>query len=391
MAAAREVKAGGLGDQFPVDVFQAGGGTSVNMNLNEVITNRALELLGHRRGEYDRLHPNDHVNMSQSSNDTFPTAAHVATVWYADDLLGELDGTALSLRAKAEEFGDLVKVGRTHLRDALPVTLGGELAAYATALERSGDRIRQRRSDLLAVPLGGTAVGTGANTPDGYRRLAVSLLSEEASVPLRPSLDGMEGLQSRAQLGALSSSLRELCLEVVRIAGDLTLLSSGPVAGLGEISLPPVQPGSSIMAGKVNPSVPECVTMVCFHVLGLDAAVAWGVQAGQLELNAMVPLIAHDVLESEHILVAAMGVLRERCLDGITAHPERMSGPLERDPVLSTLLIPRIGYRRAAEVMKEASSSGWTVKETVVRRGFLSEEEVEELLAKHRHVPVMPR
>ncbi|HUK38886.1 MAG TPA: lyase family protein, partial [Methanomicrobiales archaeon] len=273
-AAAAEVAAGKFADQFPVDVFQAGAGTSFNMNVNEVIANRALEVLGRRRGEYEFLGPNDHVNLSQSSNDTFPSASHLAVIGEADRLLDRLRALALALERKGEEFRAFPKTGRTHLMDALPVTLGDEFRAYGSAVTRSAMRIRERRNGLLEIPLGGTATGTGAGSPPGFRDTVIRHLSRLTGLPLFSALDSLEALQSRSQMAAFSGALRELAQELVRIANDLRLMGSGPTSGLDEIVLPAVQPGSSIMPGKVNPVMAECLDMVGFQVIGNDAALS---------------------------------------------------------------------------------------------------------------------
>jgi aspartate ammonia-lyase len=378
--AADDVLGGRLADQFVVDVFQAGAGTSFNMNMNEVLANRALELVSRPKGDYAFIGPNDHVNMSQSSNDTFPTACHLAVVFAANRLLPLLAGLAASFENKAGEFGAIPKVGRTHLTDALPLKLGDEFRAWASSLRRAGERIEQRRIDLLEVAVGGTAVGTGANAPAGYRSLVIAKLSQLTSLALVPARDSFEVLQSRAQLAAFSGALRELAQELGRIANDLRLLASGPLAGLGEISLPAVQSGSSIMPGKVNPSLPECLNMICFQVIGNDLAVSLAAQAGQLELNVFAPVMVHNILNSLRLLTGFLPVLTERCVAGITADAERCRAYLELNPSLVALLAPRIGYLAAADLAREALEKHKPVRQLAVEKGIVSSEQADRLL-----------
>lgn len=377
--AADDVLAGGLADQFPVDVFQAGAGTSTNMNVNEVLANRALELLGRGRGDYAYLNPNDHVNMAQSSNDTFPTACHLAAMLSAQPLEAALGHLAAELRRKAGEFSTVRKTGRTHLMDALPVTLGNEFGAWAGAVERAGERVAQRRADLAEIPIGGTAVGAGQNAHPRFRELAVRKLSELSGLELAQCRDSFEGLQSRAQLTAFSGALKELALELIRMANDLRLLGSGPVAGLGEITLPAVQPGSSIMPGKVNPSLAECLDMVCFQVVGNDTAVALAAQAGQLELNVMTPVIIHNVLESEQLLAGFLPTFTDRCIAGIQADESRCHSYAALNPSLATLLAPRIGHLAAAELAKEALARRIPVARLAIEKGLITESDARAL------------
>ncbi|MDD1718731.1 MAG: aspartate ammonia-lyase [Methanoregulaceae archaeon] len=377
--AADEVLGGLYADQFPVDVFQAGAGTSFNMNINEVIANRALELLGHPRGDYAFLSPNDHVNLCQSTNDTYPTATHIAAISTADHLLRELVLLEDAFLKKGDTFSGIPKVGRTHLMDALPVTLGQEFRAYGTAIGRAAARIRERRNDLLEIPLGGTATGTGANSHPKYRTMVVAELSALTGYSLVPARNSFEALQSRSQLVAFSGALRELALELIRIANDIRLLGSGPEAGLGEIILPAVQPGSSAMAGKVNPVIAECLDMIGFQVLGNDTVIALGAQAGQLELNVMTPVICHNILESVVILSSFLPVFRTGCIDGINADEARCRSYLKGNSMLATLLIPRIGFARAAEIAKESLRSRVQVREIAVREGIVTPEEADTL------------
>jgi aspartate ammonia-lyase len=379
LQAADEALSGRFADQYVVDVFQAGAGTSLNMNINEVLANRALEILGRNRGDYEYLSPHDHVNAGQSTNDTFPTASQIAIIGMADDLLTALQDLAASFEDKGQEFAALRKSGRTHLMDALPLSLGDEFRAYGSALKKAEVRIRQRRDDLLEVALGGTATGTGANAHPGFRSHAISHLADLSGLPLRAAKDPFEALQSRSPMAAFSGSLRELALELVRVANDLRLLSSGPVTGLGEITLPAVQPGSSIMAGKVNPVMAECLDMVAFQVIGNDTAVALAAQAGQIDLNVMTPVMTANILQSLSLLRNFLPVFDERCVTGITADKERLREYLLDNPMLATLLAPRIGYDKAAEIAREAGQMKIPVPELAVRKGILSMEEAREL------------
>lgn len=376
--AADEILEGRLADQFPVDVFQAGAGTSFHMNVNEVLANRALDLLGRKKGDYAYLSPHDHVNRSQSTNDTFPTASHLALVEGSDRLLSVLADLSAAFSHKGAEFRVIPKSGRTHLEDALPVTLGDEFGAYATALDRCAEDIRARRDDLYEIALGSTATGTGATSPPGYRDRVISHLSRLTSLPLKPARDSFEVLQSRSRMASLSGVLRDLSLELVRIANDLRLMGSGPVSGFADITLPAVQPGSSIMPGKVNPVLAECLDMICFQVIGNDAAVALAAQAGQLELNVMIPIMTYDILESLRYLTNFLPVFQKRCVEGIQARRTHLEEVLRRNPSLVTLLSSRIGYIRAAEIAKEALEKGTPVPRLVVEKGFMTEQEAKE-------------
>ena len=377
--AADDILLGLHADQFPVDVYQAGAGTSLNMNVNEVLANLALQKMGWPSGTYDRLSPNDHVNMGQSTNDTFPTACHIAIDRTAEFLLLVLSDLEAELLAKSVQLADVVKPGRTHLMDALPVTLGQEFGGYAMAVQRARERISRCREDLLELPIGGTAVGTGANSDPQFRGMMIDVLSKGCGRPFRPSRDGFEALQSRSQMVAYSSSLKELAIELIRIANDLRLLSSGPTAGIGEIELPAVQPGSSIMPGKVNPVMAECLNMVCFQVIGNDTAVTMAAQAGQLELNVMTPLMVHNILSSQDMLINYLPVFTARCLVDLTADPDRCRNTMMRGPILATFLNRRIGYLRAADVVDEALRTGEKVPDIAVRKGYLTQEEADQL------------
>ncbi len=380
--AAGDVLAGGFEGQFPVDVFQAGAGTSFNMNVNEVLANRALEILGHKKGDYEHLHPNDHVNRSQSTNDTFPTACHLAVVELGIELLRVLRALGEGFMMKADEFSPIMKSGRTHLMDATPVSLGDEFRAYGTAIMRSATRIAQRREDLLELPIGGTATGTGVNAPPLYTEKMVETLARMRGMRFRRAEDPFEMLQSRVHLAAFSCALKECVLELSRIANDLRLLGSGPVSGIAEISLPPVQPGSSIMPGKVNPVMAECLNMICFQVIGNDTTVSLAAQAGQMELNVMTPVMIHNILQSMDLLIHFLPVFKEKCLEGILPHEARCRSFLERNPALATLLSPRIGYLEAAKLAKESYERGMSVQDLAVEKGLVTNEEAVRIFSR---------
>jgi aspartate ammonia-lyase len=378
--AAEEMAAGRFDDQFPVDVFQAGAGTSFHMNVNEVLTNRGLEILGKPRGDYADLSPNDHVNRGQSTNDTFPSAAQVAVLTALRELRGSVTALAESLRKKGDEFGQLPKAGRTHLKDAMPVTLGSEFRAYASALDHVLETLPSIERALGEIPLGGSAVGSGVNSVPGFRAAAVAEYAKLANLPLVVARDPFETMQSRWPLGAASAWLRTLALELARISGDLRLMSSGPATGFDEIRLPEIQPGSSIMPAKVNPSAAECLSMVAFHVVGSDTAAAFAVQAGQLEINVMMPLAAYEVLFSAEILTRYLPVFARSCIDGIVPNPARLEKFLVESAALATVLTPKLGYLKVAEILHAAEKSGRPVKELLVEQGLLTRVEVDDLL-----------
>jgi aspartate ammonia-lyase len=366
--AADEVIAGRWSEQFRLDVFQAGAGTSYNMNVNEVIANRALELLGHERGDYKHLHPNDHVNKAQSTNDTMPTAMRVACLRLLHELLPVLEQLRDALQAKADEFADVVKAGRTHLHDATEMTLGQEFAGYAGNVERARRRLQAVENQLLEVPLGGTAIGTGLNTHPDYARLAVTYLSKITGLFLREAEDRIQSQQSLGDFLALSAALRGLAVELSKIANDLRLLNSGPHTGISEIELPAVQPGSSIMPGKVNPAMAEMLNMVCFHIIGHDTAVMMCAEAGQLELNVMMPYVAYALLESLEVLQKAVRSFTDKCVREIKAHVERCREYAERSVGQAATLNQQLGFMGAAEVAKRAIETGKSVDE-LLREG----------------------
>ena len=378
--AADEVLAGQHRDQFIVDVYQAGAGTSHNMNCNEVLANRANEILGSARGTYQPVHPNDHVNMAQSTNDVIPTAIRLATLATLPRTLAALDQLAASLLAKGVQFDAIVKSGRTHLQDATPIRLGQEFTAYGRTVERHRKKIAAAADWLREIGIGGTAVGTGINAERQYPEMMVHQLQQISGLQLRPGHDRVQLMQSMGDLATISGALRAYVLDLNKIANDIRLLASGPRTGLAEILLPAVQPGSSIMPGKVNPSIAEMVNQVCYQALGLDTTVALAVEAGQLELNVMMPVIAHNIVFALTIVGNASAVLAERCIDGIEADEAQCAYWLERSPALVTALAPKIGYAEAAKLAKEAIATGLTVKELVTKKGLLKGRELDEVL-----------
>jgi fumarate hydratase class II len=365
--AAQEVIDGQWNEQFVVDPFQAGAGTSHHMNINEVIANRATQLLGGNLGEY-RVHPNDHVNMAQSTNDTIPTAIRLGCLWRLDELLAALKDLTGALQAKASEFDDIVKSGRTHLQDAVPVRLGQEFGAYAKAVERDAERIQYAADGLRRLGIGGTAVGSGLNAHPEYHRRMVKKLSELTGLQLNESDNLFESMQSMADAAAFSASMRTLALTLIRIANDFRLLSSGPATGLDEIRLPAVQPGSSIMPGKVNPVMAEMLGMAMFHVIGCDTTVALAAQAGQLELNVMMPVIAHNLFAMMHITINSVRAFTERTVHGLAANRAKAEGWLAQNPIVVTALNPLIGYNQGAELVKEAAARHLTIYDIAMEK-----------------------
>ncbi|MCI4351088.1 MAG: aspartate ammonia-lyase [Thermoplasmata archaeon] len=384
MAAALELADGRHDTDIVVDVFQAGAGTSLHMNVNEVLANRALELMGRARGDYAEVGPNDHPNRGQSTNDTFPSAAQVAILLAFRDLKGAVAQLATSLRTKGAEFAKMPKAGRTHLKDAMPVTLGQEFHAYASVLDHLLEVIPPVELALAEIPLGGSAVGTGINTAPGFRALAVRHYAELAGLPLRSARDPFETMQSRLPMALASSWLRNLATELIRIANDLRLLSSGPATGLDEIRLPEIQPGSSIMPAKVNPSAAECLDMIAFHVIGADHATSLAVQEGQLEINVMMPLATFEIMFSATILTNYLPVFARTCVDGITANSAILEQYLLASTALATILTPRFGYLKVAELIHEAERTGVPVAELLVKKGLMTAPDVEDALGKSK-------
>ena len=367
LKAAEEVVDGQWDDQFVVDPFQAGAGTSHNMNVNEVIANRATQILGGKLGEY-RVHPNDHVNMAQSTNDVIPTALRLGCLWRLDELLAVLKDLSAALQAKAAEFDDVVKSGRTHLQDAVPVRLGQEFGAYAKAVERDAARIQRSAEGLRRLGIGGTAVGSGLNAHPEYHARMVRKLSELTGLTLYESDNLFESMQSMADAVDFSASLRTLALTLIRIANDFRLLASGPSTGLDEIRLPAVQPGSSIMPGKVNPVMAEMLDMSMFHVVGCDTTVGLAAQAGQLELNVMMPIIAHSLFEAMQVTIGAVRAFTLRAVQGVAANREKAAGWLAKNAIVVTALNPLIGYGQGAALVKEALKRDLAICEVAVEK-----------------------
>jgi aspartate ammonia-lyase len=380
VGAADEVLAGRHRDQFVVDVYQAGAGTSHNMNCNEVLANRANELLGGRRGTYAPIHPNDHVNMAQSTNDVIPTAIRIGALMLLTPLTRALDALADAFLEKGKAFDRIVKSGRTHLQDATPIRLGQEFTAWGRTIRRCRDRIEAAADALRDLGIGGTAVGTGLNAERQYPALMVKTLRQNTGLVLRVGEDRVQLMQSLGDVAHVSGALRALAVDLGKIASDLRLLASGPRTGLAEIVLPAVQPGSSIMPGKVNPSIAEMVNQVCYQVMGNDQTVALAAEAGQLELNVMMPVVAHNLFFAMMILTTASRVLAERCVSGIQADEAMCAHWLERSPAVVTALAPRIGYAEAAKLAKEALAKNLTVRQLVQDKGLLAAEEIAAVL-----------
>ena len=378
--AADEVLAGKHREQFLVDVYQAGAGTSHNMNCNEVLANRANEILGGKRGSYTPVHPNDHVNMAQSTNDVIPTAIRLGCLMELGGLEDTFAELAKAFEKKGKEFDDVLKSGRTHLQDAMPIRLGQELDAYAGSLRRGLQRVIEAADYLRDLGIGGSAVGTGVNVEPGYPKLMVKHLREATRLKLREGEDRIQLMQSMGDVAAFSAQLKVLALDLSKIASDLRLLASGPRTGLDEIRLPAVQPGSSIMPGKVNPSIPEMVNQVCFQVFGNDACVSVAAEHGQLELNVMMPVIAHNVLFSMMILRNSARVFADKTVKGIEANEEQCEYWLERSAALATALAPQIGYARAAEISKQSVKENVLIRDLVKREKVLPDKEIDKVL-----------
>lgn len=379
--AGQEILAGLWRQHFVVDVFQAGAGTSLHMNVNEVLANRAGELAGQPRGTYQAIHPHDHVNLGQSTNDVFPTAMRLAILMELRTLVPEGEALVAALRDKATEFAEIFKAGRTHLNDALPLTLGNEFQAYAAAVATDLARIGQGAQELHLLGLGGTAVGSGANALPGYRDLVIKKLSQLTGLALQPHPDLFEAMQNLNPFGQMAGHLKLLALTLTRIANDLRLLASGPQTGLGELILPAVQPGSSIMSGKINPSICEALNMVCYHVVGLETAVALGVQAGQLELNVMMPLVIHEVLTMIDLLRQGLAMFTRRAVRGLQADRDRCARYLEATHGLAALLNPHLGYDQAAALAHESLARGIPLRELVREKNLLTDEQIKAIFS----------
>ncbi len=386
-----EILDGKLRDQFVVDVYQAGAGTSHHMNVNEVLANRALEILGEEKGNYQRVSPNDHVNYGQSTNDVIPTAIRIGGLLALTHTLHPALSKAIAaLETKAVEFQDIVKSGRTHLQDAVPVRLGDNFGGWAQILSDHQNRIYIASGDLMVLGLGGSAAGTGMNTHPQYRTRVVEVISQLMESPLEPAPHLMAAMQSMAPFVNVSGALRNLAQDLVKISHDLRLMDSGPKTGFKEIQLPPVQPGSSIMPGKYNPVMAEMTSMVCFQVMGYDHAIALAAQAGQLELNVMMPLIAYNLIHSVEILGNTIAALTQRCIEGITANRERCLTYAEGSLALVTALNSHIGYLNAAAVAKESLETGKSLRQIVLERGLMSEGELAKVLDLEQMSAIVP-
>jgi aspartate ammonia-lyase len=380
VAAADEVLAGKHADQFVVDPYQAGAGTSHNMNVNEVLANRANELLGGSRGTYTPVHPNDHVNMAQSTNDTIPTNIRLACLSQLDALASAFEALRDALAAKGREFDHIVKAGRTHLQDAMPIRLGQEFTAYAGSIDRALRRVREAADYLRDLGIGGSAVGTGVTVEKEYPALMIKHLRAISGLDLRIGGDRIQLMQSMGDVAGFSAALRVLAIDLSKIASDLRLMVMGPRTGIDEIKLPAVQPGSSIMPGKINPSIPEMVNQVCFQVMGLDTTVGISAEHGQLELNVMMPVIAFNVLLSMRILTSTARTFTDRCVSGIQANEEMCAHWVERSAALATALMPHIGYAKAAELSKQSVKEGVLVRDLVKRERVLPPDEIDDVL-----------
>ena len=377
-----EILSGNLLDQFIVDTINSGAGTAFNMNINEVIANRALEIIGHNIGDYSFMNPNDDVNMSQSSNDTFPTAMHIALLMNMKGVTDSLMLLIMALEKKGQEFREVMKIGRTHLMDALPVTLGAEFEVYAFSLKRGLNKILDVCADLEYVGLGGTAVGTGVNTPLGYDKLVIKYLSQISGLSLKPSQNYFFSLQSKFEITMCSSILRNIAIELIKMSNDIRLMASGPISGLSEITIPAVHAGSSIMPGKVNPSLSECLNMICFIIVGNDVSVALAAQAGQFELNVMLPGMIKDMLESTDMLKNFLSVFASNMIDGLKANEQKLESLVEKSPILVTLLNSHIGYLKASEIYKESMATNKSIKELILEKGLMTKEELDNALSK---------
>jgi aspartate ammonia-lyase len=393
-AVAREIRSGALHSEFVVDLIQGGAGTSTNMNANEVIANRGLELLGHSKGDYHILHPNNHVNLSQSTNDVYPTSLRIAAHWALHELEHALTLLRDAFIEKAKEFEDIVKMGRTQLQDAVPMTLGQEFHAYGVTIGEDIDRLREAAMLIREINMGATAIGTGINTVPQYAELVRKHLSDVTGLDLITSPDLVEATQDTGAFVQLSGVLKRIAVKISKICNDLRLLSSGPRAGLNEINLPAMQPGSSIMPGKVNPVIPEVVNQVCFQVVGNDLTVTMAAEAGQLQLNVFEPVIAFNLFQSVDMLTQACYVMRERCVVGITANRDRIRHLLERSIGVVTALVPYIGYERASAAAREALETDRGVYELVLEKEWLTHQQLDEILSpdamtKPRAMPVL--
>ena len=375
-----ELVVGNLHDQFPIDMIQGGAGTSVNMNANEVIANRVLEKLGKEKGDYQFCSPNDHINLSQSTNDAYPTALKMALLQMNEDLVEKLKKTISAFREKGKEFHDVIKMGRTQLQDAVPMTLGQEFEAFAATLEEDISKLNANANLFVEINMGATAIGTGLNAPMGYANLCAKNLAMISGYPIVSAPNLVEATPDTGSYVIYSSAMKRLAVKLSKICNDLRLLSSGPRAGLFEINLPPMQPGSSIMPGKVNPVIPEVVNQVCYKVIGNDLTVTFAAEAGQLQLNVMEPVLSHSIMESINFLGNALDTLREKCITGITANKEVCLNMVKHSIGIVTALNPYIGYKNSTEIAKEALETGKSVYNLVLEKGILSQGKLDEIL-----------
>jgi aspartate ammonia-lyase len=378
--ASDEVRSGKLFDHFVVDVIQGGAGTSTNMNANEVIANRALEIMGYEKGQYEYCHPNNHVNLSQSTNDVYPTALKIASIWSIETLLKTMQDLREAFSKKGDEFADILKIGRTQLQDAVPMTLGQEFEAYSISLGEGMKALRDSTREICGINMGATAIGTGINTIEGYSEKVRFLLAEITRLPLITEPHLVEATSDTGSFVQLSGVLKRVAIKLSKICNDLRLLSSGPRAGLNEINLPPRQPGSSIMPGKVNPVIPEVVNQVCFQIIGNDVTVTLAAEGGQLELNVFEPILGFNIFQSIEMLDRACRVLRERCIEGITANRERCREMVENSVSLVTALVPYMGYEQAAKIARQALETGRPVRQLVLESGLIDENKLNEVL-----------
>jgi aspartate ammonia-lyase len=376
-----EVIGGKLHDQFVVDMMQGGAGTSTNMNANEVIANRGLELMGHAKGDYKHLHPNDHVNCSQSTNDAYPTAIKLAVIFSLKDTLSAMGELRLQLQAKEKEFANVLKMGRTENQDAVPMTLGQEFGAYAVMIESAMAALARAVEELHEINMGATAIGTGINSPPGYADLVTRRLVEASGLPLKKAPNLVEATQDSGAFAQMAGTMKRAAVQVSKICNDLRWLSSGPRCGLNEINLPPMQPGSSIMPGKVNPVIPELVSQICYQIIGYDVTIAMASEASELELNMAEPIIAYDLLHGLMILKNACVTLAARCISGITANEDRCRSFVQNSIGIVTALNPVIGYEKSAAIAKEALKSGGSVYELVLQKGWLTKEKLDDILS----------
>ncbi len=376
----QEVMDGKFDSQFPIDMIQGGAGTSTNMNANEVIANRALEIMGYEKGQYEHCSPNDIVNLSQSTNDAYPTAIRIALIRNNENLIEHLQALVNSFRKKGEEFAQIIKMGRTQLQDAVPMTLGQEFNAFASTLEEEVERMTQNANLMLEVNMGATAIGTGINAVAGYSEACIKHLREITGYPIVLAQDLVEATPDTGAYVIYSSAMKRMAVKISKICNDLRLLSSGPRAGLNEINLPPMQPGSSIMPGKVNPVMPEVMNQICFRVIGNDLTVTFAAEAGQLQLNVMEPVLCYSILESLNFLINGMDTLRTRCIDGITANVDVCENMVRNSIGIVTALNPHIGYKKSTVIAKKALETGKGVYDLVIEEGILTEEQLNDIL-----------